>query len=50
MAGAQYTPLLRGIKDETNVLGDPNYWRIGLTLTVDIPIFNFYTKTNKYRY
>lgn len=48
MAGAQYTPLLRGIQNGQNVLGEPSFWRIGLTLAVDIPIFNFYHKTNKF--
>lgn len=49
MAGAQYTPLLRSIEGDKAIFRDPNYWRIGLTLAVDIPIFTMYSKTNKYK-
>jgi len=41
MVGAQYTPLLRNITDENNVL-QPNAWRFGTTITVDIPFFHFH--------
>ena len=41
MIGAQYTPLLRKITDQNNEL-QPNAWRFGATISVDIPIFHFY--------
>jgi len=40
MLGAQYTPLLRRIENDKNVLNDINTWRFGLTLTIDLPLFN----------
>ena len=45
MIGAQYTPLLRKISDQNNEL-QPNAWRLGATIAVDIPIFHFY-RSNK---
>lgn len=45
MIGAQYTPLLRKITDQNNEL-QPNAWRFGATISVDIPIFHFY-RSNK---
>lgn len=45
MIGGQYTPLLRQITDQNNVL-QPNAWRFGATISVDIPIFHFY-RSNK---
>ncbi len=45
MIGAQYTPLLRKITDQNNEL-QPNAWRFGATIAVDIPIFHFY-RSNK---
>ncbi|MFK7773828.1 MAG: hypothetical protein AB8F94_16880 [Saprospiraceae bacterium] len=45
MLGAQYTPLLRKITDQNNEL-QPNAWRFGATISVDIPIFHFY-RSNK---
>ena len=41
MAGFQYTPLLRKITDDNNTL-QPNAWRIGAGIMVDIPIVHFY--------
>ncbi len=43
MVGAQYTPQLR---DLNNAEGDlqPNAWRFGATLAVDIPFTHFYRK------
>lgn len=45
MIGGQYTPLLRKITDQNNVL-QPNAWRFGATVSVDIPIFHFF-RSNK---
>lgn len=45
MLGAQYTPLLQKITDQNNKL-QPNAWRFGATISVDIPIFHFY-RSNK---
>lgn len=45
MLGAQYTPLLRKITDQNNEL-QPNAWRFGATISVDIPIFHFH-RSNK---
>ena len=45
MVGAQYTPLLRNITDENNIL-KPNAWRFGATITVDIPFFHFYKSSS----
>ena len=45
MIGAQYTPLLRKITDQNNEL-QPNAWRFGATVAVDIPIFHFYRSNN----
>ncbi len=45
MLGAQYTPLLRKITDQNNEL-QPNAWRFGATISVDIPIFHFYRSNN----
>jgi len=45
MLGAQYTPLLQKITDQDNKL-QPNAWRFGATISVDIPIFHFY-RSNK---
>lgn len=45
MLGAQYTPLLQKITDKNNKL-QPNAWRFGATISVDIPIFHFY-RSNK---
>jgi len=40
---AQFSPLLRKI-EENNVLETKNIFRMGLTLLVDIPLFNLYSK------
>jgi hypothetical protein len=40
---AQFSPLLREI-EENNVLDTKNIFRIGLTLLVDIPLFNLHSK------
>lgn len=39
-AGIQFTPLLRDIEDENNVLQEKNIIRFSVGLMVDIPIFN----------
>ena len=39
MAGIQYTPLLRQIKTDKNILNEINTIRCGITFAVDIPIF-----------
>lgn len=41
MFGGQYTPQLRNISNE-NIELQANAWRIGATLTVDIPMVHFY--------
>ena len=46
--GGQLAPLLGKIESENNVIRDINAWRFGITLTVDIPIFNFYYRKNKF--
>ncbi|TPG38394.1 hypothetical protein [Flavobacterium pectinovorum] len=38
--GGQFTPLLRDIEDDKNVLKEENVFRLSLGLMVDIPIFN----------
>lgn len=49
--GAQYLPALREITSEGNEISDSNAWFFGVSLSVDIPIFNLYRKTEeKYRY
>lgn len=45
MIGVQYTPLLRKIRDQNNEL-QPNAWRLGATISVDIPFFHFH-RSNK---
>ena len=44
MVGGQFTPLLRKIEAEQNILSEINTFRFGITLAVDIPIFNLYRK------
>ena len=46
MVGAQYTPLLRNITNRNNEL-QSNAWRIGATITVDIPIMHFYQSSGR---
>ncbi|MEM6967008.1 MAG: hypothetical protein AAF573_19760, partial [Bacteroidota bacterium] len=46
MIGAQYTPLLRNIMDSNNDL-QPNAWRFGAAITVDIPMVHFYRSKTK---
>lgn len=50
MFGGQYGPQLRGFEttnstDLNPIIIDRSNFRIGTGLTVDIPVFNFYTKT-----
>lgn len=47
MVGAQYTPLLRKITDSNNEL-QPNAWRLGAAITVDIPMVHFYRSKSKF--
>ncbi|GEM_PF-6991510 len=56
--GVQYGPELRSVKavdDATDENGTPiteitsRAWRVGGALTVDIPLFNFYSKSEKVR-
>ncbi len=42
MVGGQYSPQLRQIADFRNVITDSDAIRIGLTISMDIPIFNLY--------
>ncbi|MEY4903676.1 MAG: hypothetical protein RLZZ292_1491, partial [Bacteroidota bacterium] len=43
LVGGQYTPLLRNISDpQTAVIQAHSTLRLGMTLAVDIPIFNFF--------
>lgn len=52
-AGIQKAPELRFSSADSKVsVIDRNAWRVGIKLTVDIPIFNIYTKANssKYKY
>lgn len=42
MVGAQYTPLLRSIKQGNAIIEEFNAWRFGIAIVVDIPIFNLY--------
>lgn len=44
-AGAQVGPNLRKVGIESNNYEDALYWRYSLSLCVDIPVLNFYTKT-----
>lgn len=46
--GGQLAPLLGKIENENNVIRDINAWRFGITLTVDIPVLNFYYRKNKF--
>lgn len=42
--GFQYGPLLRKVSADINTIGN-SYWRASLSVCVDIPILNFYTKS-----
>lgn len=42
--GVQYGPRLRDIKSTTVTNLDNGYWRVGLSLLVDIPLLNLYNK------
>lgn len=44
MLGGQYTPLLRKIEDKKNILRESNSLMFVATLSVDIPIFNLYSR------
>jgi hypothetical protein len=46
-AGIQHTPLLRKIENDNAVIGSGDMWRIGATLSVDIPIFQLYSKNER---
>jgi hypothetical protein len=43
--GAQFGPNLRKVKNAQNDYASKTYTRLSVSLCVDIPIFNFYTKT-----
>ncbi|MEI7661432.1 MAG: hypothetical protein WCK34_04515 [Bacteroidota bacterium] len=43
-AGAQMGPLLREVKPSVNTYSNNYYWRFGVSLTVDIPLLNFYNR------
>ncbi|RPH29748.1 MAG: hypothetical protein EHM93_16920 [Bacteroidales bacterium] len=45
--GYQLGPILRKVAPTVNTFADNKYTRFSITLTVDIPIFNFYTKPKK---
>lgn len=44
-AGWQMGPRLRGVTPAANEFASSKYSRIGITLCVDIPLFNFFTKS-----
>ncbi|MEM7104981.1 MAG: hypothetical protein AAF502_17725 [Bacteroidota bacterium] len=48
MAGAQYTPRLRGISDDMLNLEPQGAWRLGFSAVVDIPIAKFFQKNTSY--
>ncbi|MEO5647619.1 MAG: hypothetical protein ABIQ56_04615 [Chitinophagaceae bacterium] len=43
--GAQYVSQLRTITKNGNVVGEINPWRLGISIAVDIPVFNFYNRS-----
>jgi len=42
--GVQYGPRLREIKSSSATILDNGYWRVGVSLLMDIPLLNFYNK------
>jgi hypothetical protein len=42
--GAQMGPLLRSVDESSHVVSKNAYWRVGMTLTVDIPLLNIYNR------
>lgn len=42
--GIQYGPRLRELKSNSATVLDNGYWRVGLSLLMDIPLLNFYNK------
>ena len=44
MLGTQFTPQLRAIKGNGSIGLDQNVWRYGISLVMDIPIFNLYVE------
>lgn len=44
MLGTQFTPQLRSIKENGSIGLGKNVWRYGISLVMDIPIFNLYVE------
>ncbi len=44
--GGQLGPNLRRVNDNNNDYSNKTYFRLSASLVVDIPVFNFYTKSN----
>ena len=45
--GSQVGPLLRSVDESSHELAKNVYWRLGMTLTVDIPLLNIYNQEKR---
>jgi hypothetical protein len=45
--GAQVGPLLRSVDESSHEVAKNAYWRLGMTLTVDIPLLNIYNQEKR---